>query len=235
MENKSDLNKRQWALYNFLKDRGDEWTTQKTVAYALSNYYDVWFDDAHFHDSNVRKQITVDIRKINESGIIQKVIISGAKGIKIANAQEFERYTRKEIMSATRRLLRAKLKAEKGKFDGQMCLVFNSERDTVKAFLDSDKAIGERLAAARKEKGFTTLEVAQMLNIKGVDVPMLSKFERGHALPNKTTLAAMAEIYAVSVDYILTGILSTETQTGENNNLQVAKKAFTERTADNGR
>lgn len=224
MENKSELNNRQWALYNYLKDRGDEWTVQAQIAAEIPEYnYDGNEDFALFHDTNARKQMTVDIRKINESGIIQKVIISSAKGIKIANAQEFDRYTRKEIMSATRRLLRAKLKAEKGKWDGQMCLVFNSERDTVKAFLDSDKAVGERLKAARKEKGLTTLEVAQLLNIKGVDVPMLSKFERGHALPNKTTLAGMAEIYAVSVDYILTGILSNEAQTRENGGLQVAR------------
>lgn len=222
--NKSELNPRQWALYNYLKERGDEWTVQAQIAAEIPEYnYDGNEDYARFHDSQPRKQLTADIRKINESGIIQKVIISSAKGIKIANEQEFERYSRKEIMSATRRLLRAKLKAQKGKRDGQMRLVFGSERDTIKAFIDSDKAVGDRMKAARKEKGLTTAEVARMLNIKGVDVPMLSKFERGHALPNKTTLAGMAEIYAVSVEYLLTGILSTEAETRENGGLQVAE------------
>lgn len=217
MTNKSELNPRQWALYNYLKSRGDEWTTQKDVAYALDDFYDVSFNDATFHDSPTRWRMTKDIRVINENGVIQKVILSTPRGIKIANAEEFDRYIRKEISAAVRKLLRAKRKAQKGNLDGQMRMVFNSEREVYKAFIDSDRDIGARLRDARIAKGYSQAQAVTML---GIDAPMLSKFEKGHALPNKTTLAEMVQIYGVTSDYLLTGILSTESETREKTALQ---------------
>lgn len=201
----SQLNPRQWALYRFLKERGDQWTTQVQAAVTLQKMYygqiyENWSGDpAEFHDSGARLQMTLDIRKINDSGVIQKVIISSRKGIKIANEEEFERYIRLEIGAAVRKLLRAKRKAAKGSLDGQMRFVFNSERDTVKAFLDSDKATGELLKAARKAKGLTANQVAATLQADGlhVDAPMISRFENGYCLPNRKTMAKLAEIYGV--------------------------------------
>lgn len=220
---KNELNSRQWALYNYLKSMGDTWTTQYGVAWSLSRldgYYTDYDSVESFHDSNARKQMTADIRAINDSSIIQKVIISSSKGIKIANSEEFDLHTRKEIMAAVRRLQRAKRKAEKGNRDGQMRLVFNSERDTVKAFLDSDKVVGERLRAARLEKGFTANEVVWQMNTKGFDAPMLSKIEKGYCLPNRTTLARLCAVYAISPAIILAVDLSSGTETGENTALQ---------------
>ena len=129
------LTPRQWALYNFLKERGDQWTTQIDIAYALSQFYDTTFSDEKFHDSRARLQITMDIRAINDSDIIQKIIISSSKGVKIANESEFNTYIGREINAAVRRLMRAKKKAQKGNRDGQMRLVLNKERDTIEAFL----------------------------------------------------------------------------------------------------
>ena len=222
---KSELNPRQWALYNYVKSMNDTWTTQWNVAkalYMLDGFY-ANEDPEKFHDSATRMQMTADIRAINESGVIQKIIISSPRGIKIANSEEFDRYIRKEIMSAVRRLMRAKQKAAKGNLDGQTRIVFGSERDTVKAFIDSDKAVGERLRAAREESGLKAVQVVELLDSKGVDAPMLSRFERGYCLPNKTTLARMAEIYGVTVEYLLTGNLSVETETRENSDLQAVK------------
>ena len=218
---KNELNSRQWSLYNYLKDKGDTWTCQWQIALELPEYkYDGEQDAALFHDTTARKQMTADIRTINDSSIIQKVIISSAKGIKIANSEEFDLHTRKEIMAAVRRLQRAKRKAEKGNRDGQMRLVFNSERDTVKAFLDSDKVVGERLRAARLEKGFTANEVVWQMNTKGFDAPMLSKIEKGYCLPNRTTLARLCAIYAISPELIITGDLSGKAIASENDGLQ---------------
>lgn len=220
---KNELNSRQWALYNYLKDRGDEWTIQWLAAIDLPEYdYDEYDNPYKFHDSHARQLMTADIRAINESSIIQKVIISSPKGIKLANSEEFDRYIRKEIMAAVRKLMRAKRKAAKGNLDGQMRLVFNTERDTVKAFLDSDKVIGERLKAARLEKGFTANEVVLQMNTKGFDAPMLSKIEKGYCLPNRTTLARLCAIYGISPENIMTGYLSGNKETPENNALQDA-------------
>lgn len=129
------LTPRQWKLYNFLKERGDQWTTQFDIACALSDHYDKSFTADKFHDSRARLQITMDIRALNDSDVIQKIIMSSSKGVKIANESEFDKYIGREINAAVRRLMRAKRKAEKGNRDGQMRLVLNKERDTIEAFL----------------------------------------------------------------------------------------------------
>lgn len=75
MKKKSELNSRQWALYNFLKKRGDEWTTQWYAVSIIPEYhYDPTRQDTVlFHDCNARHIMTADIRAINDSGIIQKL------------------------------------------------------------------------------------------------------------------------------------------------------------------
>jgi ribosome-binding protein aMBF1 (putative translation factor) len=217
----SELTTRQWALYNFLKEQGDRWTTQEEAVNALRDLYPQVAEHMPFHDTAARFRMTADIRQINANDTIQKVIISSPKGIKIANEEEFARHVQKEIKAAIRKLLRARQKAAKGQMDGQMRLVFGAERDTVKSFLDSDKAVGERLKEARLKAGLTAAEVVARMQIKSVDAPMLSRFEKGYALPNKTTLAKLAEIYGISGDYLLTGILLNESATLENTDLQV--------------
>ena len=220
---KNELNSRQWALYNYLKDKGDTWTCQWQIALEIPEYkYDGEQDAALFHDSHARMQMTADIRAINDSSVIQKIIIASSKGIKIANKEEFNRYIRKEIMAAVRRLMRAKRKAEKGNRDGQMRLVFNSERDTVKAFIDSDKDFGARLKASRQLSGWTLKQAASYLKSTGdsTDEPLLSKFENGYCIPKKSTLSKLCDMYGVSVDYLLTGDLSGEVETSENDDLQ---------------
>lgn len=223
---KSELTPRQWALYNYLKKKGDEWTTQLKTACDLLEYYgslDAYFPN--FHDCAARLQMTADIRAINDSDVIQKIIISSPKGIKLANKEEFDRYIRKEIMAAVRKLMRAKRKAEKGNRDGQMRITFNSERDTVEAFIDSNKDFGARLKAARQLSGWTLKKVADNLKACGdsVDEPLMSKFENGYCMPCKRTLDKLADIYGVSVDYLLTGELSPEAETPENYGLQAVK------------
>ena len=132
------LTPRQWNLYNFLKERGDEWTTQIDIAYALKDYYDVSFENDKFHDSKARLQITMDIRAINDSDVIQKIVISSQRGIKIANESEFDIYIRRELGAVIRRLSRVKRKAEKARLDGQTRIVFKSERDTIEAFIQEE-------------------------------------------------------------------------------------------------
>ncbi len=222
----SELTSRQWALYNYLKERGDEWTTQRDTAYALKEWYGTDFDDDKFHDCRARHFITDDIRAINASTVIQKIIISSPKGIKIANKDEFDRYIKNERAAALRRLMRVHKKAKKGWRDGQMRITFGAyERDTIKAFIDSDKAVGERLKEARIKAHCTAAAIVSYMRHIGVkiDEPMLSRFERGYCLPNGKTLAKLAEIYGVSVDYLLTGELSSEAETGENEGLQAAE------------
>lgn len=218
---RKELNSRQFALYNYLKEKGDEWTMQYEIVTDLRHYYgDCDWGYKGFHDSPARHLLTKDIQAINKSTLIQKIVLSSAKGIKLASESDFEMYIRSQYAALWRKKERIDRIAKKGGKDGQMRLVFNSERDTVKAFIDSDKAIGERLLNARHTKGLKAAEVVNLLQIKSVDAPMLSKFEKGYVLPNKTTLAKLAEIYDITTDYILTGKLSGKAETSENTRLQ---------------
>lgn len=218
VKTKSELTPRQWKLYNLLKEKGDEWTYQAICAAEIPEYnYDGNEDFSLFHDSTARLQMTSDIRAINDSDVIQKIIISGPRGIKLANKEEFDRYIRKEISAAVRRLMRAKRKAEKGNRDGQGRLVFGSERDTVKAFIDSDKNFGDRLKIARLRANLSQAQTVAAMHEyeKSFDAPILSKFENGYCIPCNKTLVRLAEIYGVTPDYLLYGDLSTEAETDE--------------------
>lgn len=137
---KKELNSRQWALYNYLKKRGNVWISQWLLAASIPEYeYDYKSEDARlFHDSKARKTMTADIRAINDSGVIQKVIMTGAKGVKLATREEFETYIKSEFSAVFRKLKRVRTKAKKAGLDKQMRIVFNTERDTIEAFIDNE-------------------------------------------------------------------------------------------------
>ena len=140
MENK--LSTAEWELYNFLKDNSDKWVKQVEIALALPKIFPTTEEDLlDFHNSNCRKAITKCIRNLNASTVIQKIILSTGKGIKIADQTEFEFYIGKKIMSAVRHLQRVKHLADKASKDGQMRIVFNKERDTIEAFIKNYEEI----------------------------------------------------------------------------------------------
>ena len=221
----SELNSRQWALYNYLKEQGGEWIYQIDLVYALKEFYDVSFADNEFHDSQARLLLTKDIQTINKSNVIQKIILSSPKGIKLASESDFDVYIRSQYAALWRKKERLDKIAKKGNRDGQMRITFGSERDTVKAFIDSDKAIGERLKIARLRANLSQAQVVAAMHEadKSFDAPMLSKLEKGYCLPNKTTLAKLAVIYGVTPDYFLAGNLSAETNTSKYNGLQAVR------------
>ena len=128
----SRLESRQWALYAYLKERGDQWSKQEDIAKDLFEWYP--FADGYFHDSKARLQMTMDIRAINDNATIQKIIISSSNGIKLANEEEFNRYIRSEYKSVFKKLMRIRTKERKGKLDGQTQFNF-SGFEQIEAFL----------------------------------------------------------------------------------------------------
>lgn len=133
----SELTSRQWKLYNLLKERGDNWTQQEEIANALYFEYLPDCDADNFHNTTAAKEISKDVQAINSSGVIQKIILSGNKGHKLATEEEADKYIGKRILSAVASLNRAKLLAKKAGKDGQYRLVFGKEREVIEAFLDS--------------------------------------------------------------------------------------------------
>ena len=201
---KSELNARQWAVYNLLKNNPDRYLTQIEIVYGLDEYYDVSFRDDQFHDSAARHQLTKDIRAINNSEVIQKIIISNSKGVKIASSAEFEKYINAEFASIFRKLARTRQKAKKAGLDGQMRLVLGKERDTIEAFADSIN----RLKAARLNAGLKLADVARELiaaGEKGIDVALLSKMENGYCKPTDSVLVHLAALYGVQAAFLTSG------------------------------
>ena len=93
---KSELNARQWAVYNLLKNNPDRYFTQLDIVLKLQELFTLDFTADTFHDSKARHTLTKDIRAINQSDIIQKIVISNNQGVKIANSAEFEKYIKEK-------------------------------------------------------------------------------------------------------------------------------------------
>ena len=204
----NELNARQWALYNLLKNNPDRYLTQIEIAYGLREYYDTSFYNDQFHDSATRHLITKDIRAINKSEVIQKIIISNSQGVKIASSAEFEKYINAEFASIFRKLERTRQKAKKAGLDGQMRIVLGSERDTIEAFADSIN----RLKAARLNAGLKLVEVVRELcarGEKGIDVSLLSKMENGYCRPTESVLLKLAVLYGTEARFLLDDKIAT--------------------------
>lgn len=77
--------------------------------------------------------------------------------------------------------------------------------------------IGEFLAYARKEKGLTQREVAELLGISNRTV---SAWEQGRAYPDVLSLSQLAEIYDVTADEILKGEKAEPAEPTESDNSQ---------------
>lgn len=199
---KSELNPRQWAVYNLLKNNPDRYYTQLDIVLRLQELFTLDFTADTFHDSNARHTLTNDIRTINKCETIQKIIISNNKGVKIANSAEFEKYINAEFASIFRKLARTRQKAKKAGLDGQMRIVLGSERDTIEAFADSIN----RLKAARLNAGLKLADVARELcasGEKGIDVSLLSKMENGYCRPTESVLLKLAALYGAEARFLL--------------------------------
>lgn len=139
MEIKHNLHNRHFRLYDYLKTKGDQWTTQYEIVCDLREFYGA-IDCENFHDSQARHQLTKDIRTINESDYLPKPILSGGRGVKIANEQEFNIYIGSNINAAIRRLNRLKKLAEKGSKDNQYRLKLSEyQKDIYEAFIEREK------------------------------------------------------------------------------------------------
>ncbi len=131
------MNERQRALYEFLEQEGDKWTTQMDLAFALDGWYNTaeFCGEMDFHNTPVRCLMTRDIQAINENPNFEKIIISSSKGIKLANEEEFAKYISKQYASVFRKLQRVRIKEKKGKAHYRITFDENAEIDTVESLL----------------------------------------------------------------------------------------------------
>ena len=136
MEKKSELTPRQWVLYEFLKSQND-WVKQKHISSSLPDLYGT--DETPFHDTMARINITNDIRAIKKSEVIQKIVISNAKGVKIANVEEFDEWFKRKAISLKKQMGLLYKQLKKAQLNNQTRIVYNSERDFIEAFKEEVK------------------------------------------------------------------------------------------------
>ena len=129
------MNTRQIALYEFLLDKGDEWTSQAEIARELYRDYgnaECCLEPKDYHNTTERQYITEDIRAINLDPNVEKIIISCGKGVKIANEEESDRYIKAQYNATIRKLSRIYKMAKKVNRNGQI----DFGGHTVEAFLE---------------------------------------------------------------------------------------------------
>ena len=128
----------EWKIYNYLKDHTHEYVTERRIADTL--FHEEWRAQAlergqPFHDLPIRHKITEAIRHLNESSVIQKIILSTKQGIKIADKDDIDKYIGGQINAVIRRLNRLKKIAKKASMDGQCKITFGKyERAVIEAF-----------------------------------------------------------------------------------------------------
>lgn len=64
----------------------------------------------------------------------------------------------------------------------------------------ADTALGKRLSALRKERGYTQTELAEMV---GIIQPLISDYERGRLRPHPGILVKLTKALQISADEIL--------------------------------
>ena len=111
---------RQEALYSFLLQRGDKWTSMEQTTDSIPLYPTYY--RGTYHNSTTRRLLTRDIEAVNSSDHFEKIIVSGSKGIKLANENDFEKFLKTEFGEIFRKLKRVRWIAKKGSRDQQIDL-----------------------------------------------------------------------------------------------------------------
>ena len=113
-----EAEQRRLELYDFLIVRGEKWTPMRNVTGAIELYPRHRRGD--YHNSSARRLLTGDIEQINNSSEFEKVIISGNKGIKLANEREFEKFITAEYREIFKKLKQIRTIGKKVLRDQQM-------------------------------------------------------------------------------------------------------------------
>ena len=123
---------RQEALYRFLLSRGDRWTPSD-MATSFVTQYPAYFGP-NYHNSNASRLLSSDIQAINVSRDYDCIIVSGNRGIKLANEEEYERFVSSELKEIFSKLKRTRQIIKKASRNMQL----DMEGRIASAFLEKD-------------------------------------------------------------------------------------------------
>lgn len=120
------LNTRQWVLYEYLKLKSEngQWRKREQILEDLSEYYPL-NNNVNLYYNTAASEITEDIKILNESDVIQKIIISNSqKGIKIATEEEVKTHLNNNMKNIVKRLKKHYNMINKAKLNNQYRLTF---------------------------------------------------------------------------------------------------------------
>lgn len=92
--------------------------------------------------------------------------------------------------------------------------------------------LGPRIAALRRNAGLSQSELAQKLKISPSAVGM---YEQGRREPSVDTLAALAKVFGVSIDYLVTGKAASDQEQETVSRLLLERVAVTDDRLDGRR
>ena len=128
----NDLTTRQYNLYKYLKEQ-DDFKHLSEIVVETDLYGDL--PETDINNSNAIRQLKKDIQALKKSGVIQTVIFScTSRGVKIATKEEYKEYSEKKWKAIKKVIKLQALQDKKAGLDGQMRLVFNTEKPIIEAF-----------------------------------------------------------------------------------------------------
>ena len=123
---------RQEALYAFLLERGDKWTSMERCTDTI-RLYPAFFTTS-YHNSTARRMLTEDIEAINASDHFDHIIVSGNRGVKLATEHDYRRFVESEMREIFTKLKRLRRIIRKGRGPAQ----YDLEGRISQAFLEEE-------------------------------------------------------------------------------------------------
>ena len=126
------MNDRQKALLQLLEARlvvrPGEWLSTDDICDLLRKHYPRHEEYTNKHNSLALAWMRKDVQELNNSDEVEVIILSSAKGYRLASdIQETEDYLRKEKNACIRRLARWSKKLKKARANGQITIDFETE------------------------------------------------------------------------------------------------------------
>ncbi len=126
------MNERQKELYTFLKEYPNQWVSKEEISYQLYANYPRCYEVSSEHNSRAFALIRQDIRAINRSDEVEKIIVSSKKGYKVATKKEAIRYIERRFKRDLKSLKLDWLLKKKCGLEGQITI----DGEEIKPFIE---------------------------------------------------------------------------------------------------
>jgi hypothetical protein len=115
-----ELTHKHWRVYDLLRANADRYLEQKEIAKLLPELFP--YDETIDFHSTIGRELCSIIQDLNDSDVIQKIILSSSKGNKISTEEEFDEWFNRNRIALLRRMKRLYYKKHKAGLNGQVRL-----------------------------------------------------------------------------------------------------------------